>query len=221
VVSARYRGIVDLAGEAELRSRSRIEKKAGQKWSMAENDMNVPDQVMLAFEFDEADLVANRAGQLTEKQRHALKPNVFGYFTDTISTQWKPVIRVMRLSLDVLAILEWVVFTAVALASLWVPNEVNRGISLFLLLVAAGTAIWWLIYRRTGRNKQRHTRLVSTTEGIIQLEPGTHHKPPQLRLNRRQFVLSDAQMKALASGQPYRLYFVDKVILSMESSGDR
>jgi hypothetical protein len=191
---------------------------------MAENDRNVPSQVMLAFEFDEADLAANRAGPLTEKQRHALKPNVLGYFTDRVSIRWKAVVRAMRLGLDILAVLEWVVFTSVAVVNLWVPNEVNRGTALFLLLIAAGTALLWLIHRRTDHYEQGQLHTVSTTEGIIRLEPGTQHRPLQLRLNRRQFVLSDAQMKALTSGQSYRLYFVGKIILSMELSpvsGDR
>jgi hypothetical protein len=180
--------------------------------------MDVAAQVMQAFDFDEEDLVANRLGQLTAKQRHALKPNVLGYTPNSISTQWQAAAGAIRLSLDILAVLEWVVFTTVGLVSLWGQNQVNRGIGVFLLLLAVGTALLWLRYQRTGRNEQGHRHPVSTTEGIIRLEPGTQHRPPHLRLNRRQFALSDVQMKALNSGRSYRLYFVDKVILSMELS---
>jgi hypothetical protein len=182
--------------------------------------MNIPSTVMVAFDFDKSDLVANRAGQLTEKQRRTLRPNALLYYWDKGAGKVAPIGRIVAwtigLGLDLIALLELVALASLAILSFWVLSEARRGASLFLVLLAVGHALLWLISWRTRRRVRARPSKVSTTEGLIKLKPGTPQRPHLLRLNRRQFVLTDAQYEVLTSGQRCRLYFMGDRILSIE-----
>ena len=184
--------------------------------------VNVPPNLMAAFEFDEADLEANQSGQLTEKQRQAIQPNALWRISDRMADKVAAISTIvggiLRIILNLIALLEIAVLVVLSVLTLWIVKEPQKWICLSVVLLAIASVIVWLTSRSGRRGVPRRMRKVSTIEGIIKLQPGTYNKPHLLRLNRQRFAISENEFNVLKSGHAYRLYYVGKIIVSLEPS---
>ena len=174
---------------------------------------------MASFGFDESDLAANQSGELTEKQLRVLYPNALQFTMARLSPIRRVVAWTTELMLALFALLSLISLALLAIMCVWDANEVTTGLGLALIFAAVEITLLWLIRRKT-RQIRTDRRKINTIAGIIKLQPGSSHRPPLLRLNRRRFPLTDDQFAALKSGLWCRLYFVGDVILSLELGND-
>jgi hypothetical protein len=163
------------------------------------------DHLMQAIGFDEADLEANRAGQLTYRQLNRLK------------------------SASVLATLGWGISALVAAVGLMILLLMTQSIEkfpadvTFLLVASGGGVIGGLILYFGLKAKRLSTDLrekrLTAVEGRIDLSlTGGQYTSYTIRVADLHFPAKKEAFLAFKNGDPYRIYYAPhtKRILSVE-----
>jgi hypothetical protein len=158
--------------------------------------------LMNAFHFSEADLEANRMGQLTDNQRKNLS-----YISYILS-------KLDNASINLLIRIFLFLFVLVVVPSFTPINDLCRAVYVVSALIAGAFFLGFIKTNKRFSLPRRTHKMVMSAEGIIKLQTiGNQHI---LKLNRRRFLLTSDQHNVLTSGTTYRLYYLGQVLLSIE-----